>query len=350
MKKSGAIPKKQSNDLGAITVGYVMIPVNVDRDGYIQTCYRTNRICVLVEGGLFKTDVYITNEAIQNISFPEKAGEKGTQVVIASGTFRNQPIIIGTVQGNDETPNWIEESVRFRKSFGSTMMLFSMNPKNKKLDINITDTLEPTELSIIVGGNEEHKINLQSSGSVNVTASKKIKVTGYDTIEADIIIPQDEVKDPGKDERKVTLNRDKFEVIRRVQDKQAQFVIDDQKIAMNFNNEKESILINENNIVLSYSEAQEQIQLAQNLIKLLTGAKVEINGAAEPLTLANTLIQLLNNVQTQVTTLKQAWTSALAGAGSMDGGRLGFTAGQTTVSTISPLNFDAIKSKVIFSD
>lgn len=347
---TGGKPKTQRNDLSPITVGYIMIPKEVDRDGFIETCYRTNRVCVLVEGGLFKTDVYITNEAIQNISFPEKAGEKGTQVVIASGAFRNQPIIVGTVQGNDETPNWSEEIIRFRKSHESTTTMFCMDPKHKEFNINIIETKEPVKFTILAGGNTEHEIKIQSSGEIEVIASKKVKVLGFDTIEAQIIDVTKEAKDPGKEIKKVTMNQDKFEIIRNVQDKQSQFVIDDQKIAMNFNNEKESIVMNENNIVISFDEAKEQIQLAQNLIKLLTGAKVEINGAAEPLTLANTLIQLLNNVQTQVTTLKQAWTSALAGAGSMDGGRLGFTAGQTAVASISPLNFDAIKSKVIFSD
>lgn len=347
---TGGRPKNQRNDLSPITIGYIMIPQNVDRDGFIETCYRTNRVCVLVEGGLFKTDVYITNEAIQNISFPEKAGEKGTQVVIASGVFRNQPIIVGTVQGNDETPNWSEEIVRFRKSYKTTTTTLCMDPKHREFNINVVETIDPVNLTILVGGNEEHKIKVQSSGEIELIASKKAKVIGFNTIEAQIVDVVKEAKDPGKEIKKVTMNQDKFEIIRNVQDKQSQFIIDDQKIAMNFNNEKESFVINENNIVISFDEAKEQIQLAQNLIKLLTGAKVEINGATEPLTLANTLIQLLNNVQTQVTTLKQAWTSALAGAGSMDGGRLGFTAGQTAVASISPLNFDAIKSKVIFSD
>lgn len=347
---TGGRPKNQRNDLSPITIGYIMIPQNVDRDGFIETCYRTNRVCVLVEGGLFKTDVYITNEAIQNISFPEKAGEKGTQVVIASGAFRNQPIIVGTVQGNDETPNWSEEIVRFRKSYKTTTTTLCMDPKHREFNINVVETIDPVNLTILVGGNEEHKIKVQSSGEIELIASKKAKVIGFNTIEAQIVDVVKEAKDPGKEIKKVIMNQDKFEIIRNVQDKQSQFIIDDQKIAMNFNNEKESFVINENNIVISFDEAKEQIQLAQNLIKLLTGAKVEINGATEPLTLANTLIQLLNNVQTQVTTLKQAWTSALAGAGSMDGGRLGFTAGQTAVASISPLNFDAIKSKVIFSD
>lgn len=347
---TGGRPKNQRNDLSPITIGYIMIPQNVDRDGFIETCYRTNRVCVLVEGGLFKTDVYITNEAIQNISFPEKAGEKGTQVVIASGVFRNQPIIVGTVQGNDETPNWSEEIVRFRKSYKTTTTTLCMDPKHREFNINVVETIDPVNLTILVGGNEEHKIKVQSSGEIELIASKKAKVIGFNTIEAQIVDVVKEAKDPGKEIKKVTMNQDKFEIIRNVQDKQSQFIIDDQKIAMNFNNEEESFVINENNIVISFDKAKEQIQLAQNLIKLLTGAKVEINGATEPLTLANTLIQLLNNVQTQVTTLKQAWTSALAGAGSMDGGRLGFTAGQTAVASISPLNFDAIKSKVIFSD
>ena len=208
---AGNKPKFQYNDLGPVTTGYIMIPTQIDRDSYIETCYRTNKVCVLVEGGLFKTDVYITNEAIQNIQFPEEPGEKGTQVVIASGAFRNQPIIIGTLQGNNEIFAWSEEIQRFRKTSEDTDMLFCMDPINREWNLNLVGKSKPINLNITMGGNVEHKIRLQSSGEIELKASEKVKVTGYKSIEAEIVNVKKEVESPGEEVRKIVFDMEKFE-------------------------------------------------------------------------------------------------------------------------------------------
>lgn len=347
---AGNKPKFQYNDLGPVTTGYIMIPTQIDRDSYIETCYRTNKVCVLVEGGLFKTDVYITNEAIQNIQFPEEPGEKGTQVVIASGAFRNQPIIIGTLQGNDEIFAWSEEIQRFRKTSEDTDMLFCMDPINREWNLNLVGKSKPINLNITMGGNVEHKIRLQSSGEIELKASEKVKVTGYKSIEAEIVNVKKEVESPGEEVRKIVFDMEKFDLYRRTNQKETHLLIDDNQIDINLHDKQEHITIDDNNLIIGFNNDEEQIQLTKNLIKLITGQKVEINGAKEPLTLANTLIQMLNNVENQIMTLKNAWNTALASSAAMDGGKAGFGAGVGVVAAVSPLQFDNIKSTVTFSD
>lgn len=346
---TGGTPRLQRNDLPPITHGYIMIPKNVDRDAYIENCFRMNRVCVLIEGGVFKTDVLITNEAIQNISFPTQPGMKGTQVIVASGIFRNQPIIVGTVQGNDETQAWSEDIIRFRKTVGNTTISFCMNPKDKQMNVSVCSD-EKADLNIQMVGNPENKINVQTSGEVNVIADEKVNVIGYKAIEAKIVNAEVEAEEPGREERRITFDMDKVEVFRKVEDKTSQILFDDNTIEVGLHDKKENILIQDSGITISFNDGEEQIQLAQNLIKLLTGEKVVMNNGGEPLTLANTLINMLNNIENQITTLKNAWTTALSGSASMDGGKAGFGAGVGAVSGIQPLNFDSIKSKVTFSD
>lgn len=127
-------------------------------------------------------------------------------------------------------------------------------------------------------------------------------------------------------------------------------MIDDNQIDINLHDKQEHITIDDNNLIIGFNNDEEQIQLTKNLIKLITGQKVEINGAKEPLTLANTLIQMLNNVENQIMTLKNAWNTALASSAAMDGGKAGFGAGVGAVAAVSPLQFDNIKSTVTFSD
>lgn len=84
---AGGKPRISNNNLPYISKGYIVLPTDVGRESYIDTVFRTNLVAVMMEGGVFRNDVRITNEAINNIWFPEEPGELGAQVVIASGEF-----------------------------------------------------------------------------------------------------------------------------------------------------------------------------------------------------------------------------------------------------------------------
>lgn len=347
---AGGKPRESVNNLPSIMKGYIMIPTDVDRDSYIDTVFRTNIVSIMTDGGVFRNDAYITNEALQNIWFPEEAGQKGTQVIIASSDFLNQPTVIGTFIGNDETPGWSEDIIRFRKQVKDVTMSMTMDPKNKEWNLNLWAFDDPVNFNVVLGGHEKNKIKLQSSGEAEVVASKKVKVTGYKEIIAEVVNAQVEAQDPGKEIRRFTLNMDGAGLVWRTQEKLTEIKVDPNTVDVQFHDGKSHTTINDSGIVLGYDDDKEMIQLTQNLIKLMTGQRVNINNAKEPLTLANTLIQLLNNVENQIMTLKGAWQTALAGSAAMDGGKAGFGAGVGAVSTVNPLQFDGIKSTVTFSD
>lgn len=347
---AGGAPRISSNNLPSIMKGYIMLPMDVEKEAYIDTVFRTNIVAVMMEGGLFRNDVRITNEAINNIWFPEEPGEKGCQVIIASGDFLNQPTIIGTFIGNDEVPAWSEDVVRIKKQVKDVTMSMTIDPRNQEWNMNLTSFEKPVKFNVILGGNEENKIRLQSSGEAEVVASKKVKITGYKEVIAEVVNVIEDVKEKDKEIRRLTMNMEGMNFVWKTQDKTTTIKTDPNTVDINFHDGKSHITIDESGVVLGYDNDAEMIQLTQNLIKLVTGQKVNINNAKEPLTLANTLIQLLNNVENQIMTLKNAWNTALAGSAAMDGGKAGFGAGVSAVATVNPLQFDGIKSTVTFSD
>lgn len=73
---AGGTPRISSNNLPPIMKGYIMIPTDVGREAYIDTVFRTNIVAVMMEGGIFRNDARITNEAINNIWFPENRGRR----------------------------------------------------------------------------------------------------------------------------------------------------------------------------------------------------------------------------------------------------------------------------------
>jgi hypothetical protein len=347
---AGGAPRISSNNLPSIMKGYIMLPMDVEKEAYIDTVFRTNIVAVMMEGGLFRNDVRITNEAINNIWFPEEPGEKGCQVIIASGDFLNQPTIIGTFIGNDEVPAWSEDIVRIKKQVKDVTMSMTIDPRNQEWNMNLTSFEKPVKFNVTLGGNEENKIRLQSSGEVEVVASKKVKITGYKEVITEVVNVIEDVKEKDKEIRRLTMNMEGMNFVWKTQDKTTTIKTDPNTVDVNFHDGKSHITMDESGVVLGYDNDAEMIQLTQNLIKLMTGQRVNINNAKEPLTLANTLIQLLNNVENQIMTLKNAWQTALAGSAAMDGGKAGFGAGVSAVAAVNPLQFDGIKSTVTFSD
>lgn len=347
---AGGAPRISSNNLPSIMKGYIMLPMDVEKEAYIDTVFRTNIVAVMMEGGLFRNDVRITNEAMNNIWFPEEPGEKGCQVIIASGDFLNQPTIIGTFIGNDEVPAWSEDVVRIKKQVKDVTMSMTIDPRNQEWNMNLTSFEKPVKFNVTLGGNEENKIRLQSSGEAEIVASKKAKITGYKEVIAEVVNVIEDVKEKDKEIRRLTMNMEGMNFVWKTQDKTTTIKTDPNTVDVNFHDGKSHITMDESGVVLGYDNDAEMIQLTQNLIKLITGQKVNINNAKEPLTLANTLIQLLNNVENQIMMLKNAWQTALASSAAMDGGKAGFGAGVGAVASVNPLQFDGIKSTVTFSD
>lgn len=363
----GGRPRKQRNDPEVLERGFITIPYNVEKSDYIETCYRTGTVSVLSDGGNLRNEVLITNEALQNIDFPTEEGGEGTQVIIASLPYRTNPIIIGTITNRNNSPAWSSNMHRFVKFNEDTSVCIEMSADEKSIDISVNST-EKTDINIISVGNEESVIKLNTSGKAIVSADKEIDAISYDTINAKVVNVETEAEEPGKEERSIKMDLNSFLLTWLEEDKKTVFSLDkdtfklgfhddtelievnDDNIKISFKNGEETIIINSDNIDVSYKNGEEKITLSPNLIKLLTGAKVEMNNAKEPLTLAETLIQKIDELQNQINTLKMAWSQAAANVKPMDGGATGFAAGVTATSSIAKIDFSDIKSEVSFSD
>lgn len=82
-------------------VAYVTIPTDIDREEYISYCLKTQSLSLeTLEGGYYnRVPVSIVN--LNLIEFPEKVGQRGSQV-ICMFTDREQPVVV-TVLGKFNT-------------------------------------------------------------------------------------------------------------------------------------------------------------------------------------------------------------------------------------------------------
>jgi len=154
-----------------VGIGYIMIPEGVDRDLYITTCYRKERVAIQVDGGGgVINNCYISRSSVQKIIFPINPDEVGSCVVFISPKFNNRPIIIDVVSKEDETQ--LLEEYSFKKEVHSKYANVSIEGKGRtgELFINVESDSE-NEGSIYLtlrSKNNTSKFDIKCFGDINI--------------------------------------------------------------------------------------------------------------------------------------------------------------------------------------
>lgn len=94
IKKS--IPSGSRNSAG---VGYLMIPIDIDRELWIKSCYRKGQVSLLNENERID-NVVIGKHIFQELEFPSTPQELGTKLVWVS-TIKNV-VAIAVINKNNE--------------------------------------------------------------------------------------------------------------------------------------------------------------------------------------------------------------------------------------------------------
>lgn len=191
------------NNLGYSSIrGYIYVPDDVDRDTYVQTALRTERVCVVAEdSGAFLKNVYIARDSLQDIYFPRKKGELGSCVVCVNILPQNEYIVVAVLSKSDESQ--LLEEYEFRKEKRSLDGVVSISGKGKsgemfinidskqvdggRLFVNIKNSESTGQLKINVDGNSSvysnGNIELQSTESINLSVlnndTKKESIISY---------------------------------------------------------------------------------------------------------------------------------------------------------------------------
>jgi hypothetical protein len=191
--KPGVSPlKKNSAAQQAVGFGYVIIPEGVDRDEFVETCFRQSRIAIVDDSsGNFMLDCYITNEAIQNVKFPKNVGEKGMGVIWVAQPFQTQPLIVGTINEERDTDIRDDEEFVVNRRWGDGMLTITGSAKEGNLFISVKG-VPAGYIKIISEGDENSVLELVSSGNVKISANENVEVEAFKKLKAKIIDPDTE--------------------------------------------------------------------------------------------------------------------------------------------------------------
>lgn len=163
--------------------GYVIIPSDVERDKYIEHCYRTGTIFILTEENEYIKNVKIDKSSLREIDFPATDKDLGSFVIWADYVKHNYPIVIGVYSKGDEPSELSESEFSFSKSFNKSKVEISGNAKERYLLIN-SFSEEGSEIIIqAVDPNSKSKLRVIIKGEIKLESSKNVSIKTVENIE-----------------------------------------------------------------------------------------------------------------------------------------------------------------------
>ena len=182
---TSAHPKQQTAGFG-----YIFIPKGVDRDSFVKSCFRKNKISIIDDSaGNILFDCYISSEALANLTFPSKGGEKGMGVIWISQPFLENPIIIGTFNNFDQITLQSDEEINIRKAWGTGFLEIKGNAKDGRLYINANGK-EFGEIHLSALGNNAAAIHVSSNGIVNISGDENVNLVTNGSLSINAINPE----------------------------------------------------------------------------------------------------------------------------------------------------------------
>ena len=157
-------------------IGNVIIPRDLDPVQYIASCYTKGTVSITLENGGIVDNVLITKSAIKDLEFPDQNNYKalGSQVVWLNLPKRNQPIIVGIFNKNNEFVDLTQTGDVFGKSSTNGTAKIMADSDSGVIIVNCTSTTENNGDIYIIATNQnsassgQAQLNVQIAGAVNI--------------------------------------------------------------------------------------------------------------------------------------------------------------------------------------
>lgn len=173
--------------IGSAGVGFVVIPSDVDREQYINDCYRTNTLTINGGKGYgYFSGVHADINVMQNIHFPTDEENRGTPVVWIKDAVSQLPVIVGVLRKQNEYYSLSENQYKLKRGTEKTDVEIFIDGNESELNITILgDKDYPANMNVklssensdsIFNLNCDNEININGSKSVNVITNKKVSL------------------------------------------------------------------------------------------------------------------------------------------------------------------------------
>lgn len=188
----------------AITIGYITVPAEEDRDSYISTCFGTGRVSIMTENAEIIHKVPIGINSLNVVKFPKERGKIGSPVLITYNKVFSQHFVTDVFNSNDEFQPISENDFILTRKVDDEEV--SVVGKGNKGSLFLTAS---KEAHISIGKKtKKGKLDLQVHGDATVGVQGKLLKIITDN-EAQI-----EVSHPNtKDKTIVTIKKDTIQIV-----------------------------------------------------------------------------------------------------------------------------------------
>lgn len=182
-------------------IGCIIIPKNVNREDFINLCFNKERFWVMTNKRGMLANVPCIHQVISDIEFPLDDTSFGSQVLIEYISSYKQYVIVGTLSKIGSSSYNNEESLLLKKTYkgtnsdsiGNTVGIIG-NTLLSKLNVFCKNVCKGVaNLFIECFGNENSKLEINSSGWVLVKAESGIRLRYKNKKEINILSDKIEI-------------------------------------------------------------------------------------------------------------------------------------------------------------
>lgn len=136
----------------AVGTGWIIVPPDVNRDEYIQTCHAKQQVSIVTDiSTTTLNNVTVSQESMEFIEFPTEEEFLGSQVVYVVLSNNSSPIIIGVLSKDRQSFLIGEKQFKFSKTYQGKEVTIVGDAKNGNLLIKTySDNEESGSINILV--------------------------------------------------------------------------------------------------------------------------------------------------------------------------------------------------------
>jgi hypothetical protein len=152
---------------------YVVLPIDIDREAYINDCLMNLRVSAIAEDGAFFNRVPIDEDILNRITFPLKPKELGSALVYVTEPIHKQPIIVAKLNKRDELSDLKENQFKLLRKLEGRSVEITGSSRSNSLNL-IVNSLDAKGLINIILANKtkNSKFSIQVDGDIQMLASK----------------------------------------------------------------------------------------------------------------------------------------------------------------------------------
>lgn len=290
----------QYNNVPLTGIGFIYIPMDIDRDDFVKKCFVRQQVSIMLEAGGAFHNCYITKECLQDVIFPQENGKLGSRVVYVSPETSSSLMVVG-VFPEPGSCDFLEENQKMiRTKNGQSEMNLIFNPNENIAILNLVGTV-PQKFYVNLASGEGSLYRLFSGGNIEMIANESISTKSF-TFNSTIVKDME-----GGNEATIFMDKD--------------------------------------SVSLKYNESEIDIQ--DKNIEISVPDKVTINPSddSQPATLADATSEKLQKIQNWCQAIYKALVNATVGV--QDGGQMLQKSIITALSKTDweKMDFEDIKSK-----